>query len=438
MIGIVDGLDLKGAKIQIGEVQLYDARIWDYGEGNLLDVYSPHAYRGKMEPYTPMASSALLKLVDASHEYKGRYGNVSEQFVRHSARAVIAVHALDPHAAQEAGAMRINQALDVLTRASLGRRMHDTKPQLELLPFFFVVQPGEQHITQIRDQHRPELSQLNAEEKKLARDAQMYHPLLRRPEAARSEIEQGALRAMHWLARGYWEPYQSDQFVNYWIALEQLLVESHNKFKDIEDRLPRLVATWDKTDLGQQLLRKWKQLIKEINQAPAIKAQLDADPRVTDWEVNALVLIQHISLLEQADPAQTLKHLPEVKQLVDPTALTSAKVQQQANIKYTAQLLNRRRNVIVHEGLSYSPDMTYYLQELWTLANAAVDLVVQRVVPHLGTYRTIDQVIQTYDTPWCNDKGTLGLQLSRHDHPNQAERVMSRCVACARSSTSKI
>lgn len=401
VVGIVDGLDLKGGNLTMGQVQLYDARVWNYGEANLLDGFDLPAYRGNVERYAPAAQTALAQILSSSYEYKGRYGVISNQLVRHSGRATTTVQAYDPKMAQELATIVLNQTLDVLTWCYTGRKNTDIGSKFEMLPFYVVTNTAERSFNRLTARDSPMLTLLDAQDKNLAKFARFYDPLLSQPETARTQVEQAAIQSFHWLAKGRWETFQADQFLNYWIALEQLLVQTgEGKLEGVERRLPSLVSTWDRTELGQQILSSCRELTEEIQTHQDIQTQLDANPSFSNWQTSRLVLLQNLILLEQIDTAQKLTHLPKLRAMLDPNKITDAKNELQEKMRYQISLFNRRRNLIVHEGYSYSPDMTYYTEALWEFARFACTSVAGRVCANVGQFQTIDDVIATYDTPW--------------------------------------
>jgi len=401
VVGIVDGLDLKGGNLTMGQVQLYDARVWDYGEANLLDGFDLPAYRGNVERYAPAAQTALAQILSSSYEYRGRYGVISNQLVRHSGRATTTVQAYDPKMAQELATIEMSRTLDILTWCYTGRKNTDIGSKFEMLPFYVVINTAARSFNQLTARDSPMLTLLDAQDKNLAKFAQSYDTLLSQPETARTQVEQATIRSLHWLAKGYWETYQADQFLNYWIALEQLLVETRRgKIQAVKRRLPSLASTWDRTELGQQVLSSCRELIEEIQTHQDIQTQLDANPSFSNWQTSRLVLLQNLILLEQIDTAQKLTHLPKLRAMLDPNKITDAKNELQEKMRYQISLFNRRRNLIVHEGYSYSPDMTYYTEALWEFARFACTSVAGRVCANVGQFQTIDDVIATYDTPW--------------------------------------
>jgi hypothetical protein len=402
VIGIVNGLDLEGENFTVGPIRLFDARSWDYGEANLLDTIHPHAYRGAVEPYASLPPTGLNQILLSSAEYKGFYGSVSWQLVRHGARALTTVHAYDHNMAQELARIKMNQVLDTLTWAYRGRRKDDTGSRLEMLPNYVVIDVKGQSFTQVSGRDSPRLTLLKADENELARYASVYDTLLSQSGSQRTQVEQAAVRAYHWLAKGYWETYKADRFLNYWIALEQLFVQpgERSKLVSISKRLPKLVCTWDRTALGQEILTAWQQLVGEIRSHEDIQAQVDADPNLSEWRENALVVLLNLPLLGRNDPGHRLASLSKLQTLFDPSQLTAAKIQLQEKTRYKIGLLYRRRNVIVHEGYSYSPDMGHFTDTLWELARFAIERVTSRICADIGKHHTIDDVIATYDTPW--------------------------------------
>lgn len=401
VVGIVDGLDLKGGNLTMGQVQLYDARVWDYGEANLLDGFDLPAYRGNVERYAPAAQTALAQILSSSYEYKGRYGVISNQLVRHSGRVTTTVQAYDPKMAQELATIEMSRTLDILTWCYTGRKNTDTGSKFEMLPFYVVTNTAERSSTRLTARDSPMLTLLDAQDKNLAKFARFYDPLLSQLETARTPVEQAAIQSFHWLAKGRWETFQADQFLNYWIALEQLLVQTgEGKLEGVQRRLPSLVSTWDRTELGQQILSSCRELTEEIQTHQDIQTQLDANPSFSNWQTSRLVLLQNLILLEQIDTAQKLTHLPKLRAILDPNKITDAENELQEKMRYQISLFNRRRNLIVHEGYSYSPDMTYYTEALWEFARFACTSVAGRVCANVGQFQTIDDVIATYDTPW--------------------------------------
>ncbi len=402
VIGIVDGLDLQGKNLTMGKVRLYDARVWDYGEANLLDGLDLFAYRGKVEPYTPTPQTHLVQYLHSSYEYKGRYGTNSNQLIRHSARATTTVQTYDPKMAQELATIEMNQTLDTLTWVYTKKKRTDTtSSKFELLPSYVVINAREQTFHSSTSRDSPQLTQLNAQNENLAEFMQVYDPLFSLAEASRTQVEQSTLKALHWLAKGYWEIYPPNEFLNYWIALEQLLVQTgEGKLVGVRKRLPSLVSTWDRTEFGQQILKSCQELIDEIKTHQDIQTQLNAELNFANWQTNKTVLLQNLDLLEQMDTSKKLLQLLKLKTIFDPNQIINAKDKAQEKTRYQIGLLNDRRNLIVHEGYSYSPDMVYYTEILWSFARFAYGRVTDCICADIGKFKTIDDVIATYDTPW--------------------------------------
>jgi hypothetical protein len=399
--GIVDGLDLKGRTIQIGTVRLYDARVWDYGEANNLDTYDFHAYRGDVERYAPLASSPLTQILNASSEYKGLYGHASNEFVRHSARATVTVEAFDSRMAQELAMIEMQQVLDTLIWSQTRGRESGLGHKFELLPPYAVIVANRQSMQIITDDGYPRLATLNVEGDQFEQIARTYHKLLGLPLASQTPVETAVLRALHWLSRGYWETYPPDKFLNYWIAIEQLLVQpGQSKLGGVQSRLPELVATWFHNNEGQEVLNAWRELLKEIEKNPHLKQQIEADVILVDWNISAAVLLRNLSTVEQMDTTQVLSSIARLKTLMDKARITAIQIDQQEKLRYKIELLNRRRNMIVHEGFSYSTDIKHFTGALWEVSNRAVTRVLDRIGAKPGHYQTVDDVIQDYQIPF--------------------------------------
>ena len=399
--GIVDGLDLQGKTVRIGEVQLYDGRVWDYGEGNLLDTFDLPAYRGYVERYAPLASSPLTSILDASVGYNGVYGRASDQFVRHSARATVTIPAVDPKMAQQLAQIEMQQVLDVMTWSQTKSKESDFGPKFEMLPYYAVVVSDRQSTQITSDDAAPKLIALKVEGDEFERVAQTYHKLFTIPAISQTPVEVSALRALHWLGRGYWEKYPPDRFLNYWIAVEQLLVQpGQSKLGGVQSRLPDLVATWYHNSEGQEVLKAWRALLTEIENNPGLKQQIETSSTLVDWNASAAVLLRNLPALEQIDTNQALTSIGPLKALMDSAKITAVQLEEQEKLRYKIELLNRRRNRIVHDGFSYSTDMHYFTEALWNIVNRGVNRVLDRVGAKPGHFQTVDDVIRDYQIPF--------------------------------------
>lgn len=399
--GIVDGLDLNGATIQIGAVRLYDSRVWDYGEAKNLDTYDPHAYRGSVERYAPMASSPLRQILGDSYEYKGFYGSPTNHFVRHGARAMVTVEAIDARMARDRAQIEMQQVLDTLTWSQTRRHGSGIGHKFELLPTFSVVTGTRQTFHILAEDDSPRLSLLTANGDEFTETAKSYHRLLQIPLSAQTPVEQALLRALHWLSRGYWETYLPDKFINYWIAVEQLLVQpGQSKLGGVQSRLPQLVATWFQSHEGQEVLAEWRTLLREIEQNLPLKQLIEADVTLVDRNLNAAVLLSNLTTVEQLDTTQTLSSTARLRLLMDKMKITAIQIAEQEKLRYKIELLNRMRNTIVHEGTSYRTDLKFYAGALWDVCDLAVIRVLGRVGAKPGHYLTVDDIITDYAIPF--------------------------------------
>ncbi len=401
VIGIVDGLDLEGTNIEIGNVRFYDSRIWSYGEGTWLDMHSPHAYRGKMEQYNDLYTSNITKILSQSQEYKGFYGNITDKLVKHGARFMVTIQASDEYVAREKALIQAQKMLELLMWIFRDHPAKGYGTKLSIVPFTLVISENMENIKKISDKNVPAITLLGAKEQQLSKYINFYQNILAISEEKRTRVENAVIRAIHWYIQAYWSENSTDGYLKYWIALEQLFVEMEpEKLKTIQDKLPQLVSTWEQTNQGKLILKSWKELIKAINQHSNIKSALDIHPGLNNWETHVLVIINNISILESVDNKNQINILPLFKSLLDDKIIIDQNNENRDNIKYVLNILNKRRNAIVHEGYDYDTDMGYYIQILKKHIDKAIDRAIGRIIYNTGKYQAIMDIALTYNTPW--------------------------------------
>lgn len=400
VIGIVDGLDLASKSLQLGTVRIYDARTWEYGESSALDHVVPATYRGVAERYAPTDWTTLEQIVGGARTQTAPTEQVRDHYVRHSARAMVVVDAADETMARDKAAIEMQGVLDIVTFAHTERREGRSNVRLSLLPAFAVVTPTNIRTFIGGDTLREGI--LTSDTSSFTNLVASYHTFLNRPSTTYTPLELSVIRAIHWLARGQWETYLPDRLLNYWIAIEQLLVlpAEKNKGEGVRNRLSKLVAPWYANGPGQAVLKQWRELVQEIKRHPLVCEQLDADIAFALWRTSASVLLGRIDQLMILDTARTFQAPQSLKQLMDRDRIVQLHDQRQADVAYRTELIYAQRNKIVHEGSTYRTDLKWYTAALWDDAETAVDRVLERVIALPGHFMSIDDVIAAHAIPF--------------------------------------
>lgn len=395
VIGIVDGLDLAGKSLQLGTVRLYDARTWEYGESNTLDSVAPSTYRGSAERYGDMDWSTLEQVLGGIQAH----ANQTFPMVRHSARALVVVDAADEGMARDRAEIAMQAALDMLTFAYAAHREDRRHARLTILRSFTVTTPTSSRTFINNDPL--DAGTLTADDASFTKLVATYHILLNRPLPAQTPLEQAVLRTVHWLARGYWEIYLPDRLLNYWIAIEQLLVlPEDKKGAGVRERLPQLVAPWFANTAGQAVVNKWRELVQEIERYAPVRDQLDANATFAQWRTVGSVLLGRIDHLITLDTTQMLQSPRALKALMDRDQIIALQTRQTDDVKYRVDLLYAQRNKIAHEGASYRTDLEWYTAALWGDAHTVVVRILDRVVAQPGHFMSITDVIADQAIPF--------------------------------------
>ena len=404
VITIVGGLDCAQQTTRLGEVVIYDARIWDEGEYGLLDMFNPPDFPGHTENYghIPRTGTTFLEGWGLSSAW-GLGVNPEGEYVRHSARACVSVEAFDPQSAAEKARAKIAGTLSIMSYQVGSPR---TGSALQLSPHSVCISEDGRTVHAVLPKritpHEEVLAHSEGSRCDMLKCAESYAPLLAVPPVRQTDIHARLLTAYYWYHRGVWEDNPVERFMDFWIGLEQLLLREYEpQAAELPDRLASILATWGESSHGRAILRAWNELTEAIERRPSLVSKLDAESECNGWRDDAHILL--------GNPQEIASHIGDnwletqllsLLQGVDSGRLRMQREDLHERVLLKALLLLRRRNDIAHSGVSFTPDMCFYAEEVGECVRTAILKIAIVVVPRPGQCDTIVEVVEQWKRPW--------------------------------------
>lgn len=387
VFSLIGGCDLNHKVYRIGDVTFYDARTWDFGEGNQFDLN----YNIK---------------ISMDRDFKTVYSEPYESFEsngktytrkRNSARAYVDIPPVDYDASVMKAHNMIRRALDPLVFA-FGNRNRGFRP---LVPINFQIlnldtkRIGHQ-IGPSLETHE-ELLHIKEENEKIF---SFYDQLL----TSKTELKESILRSLAWFHRGYWEDLPHEKFVSYWIGLEQLITSTtdgqsiRNKLLEI---IPKLVVTWKEVEgVAYSLFIYLRGIINEIKKNPELKPKINQNTAFKNWERHPSILLEDLNYLRsifapESNAFQIVQAIEKYLPSNEIVALQNTIRLLQENMKMEIAMLYAKRNQIIHEGLTYDPVVELFCNTLESIFTTTLHRVLQH-----NYVDNLEQIIYESNRPY--------------------------------------
>lgn len=402
----VGGIDLEGypegSVLRVGNVSLYDPGVYDFGEGRWWFL---------------------------EKEASGPY-----------VVARTKVEADGPVAAERAGRRALADALNVLTFAYSHPPRNIGGLKGEVLAGVYVYKTDgsqSQYRPRLRGSRAPVV--VRARERDIGRFADAYRELLAsgHDEGKPGEIRPGFLRAVHWYARGYWEPDPLQRFLTHWIGLEHLFVEGAGSKKALVDEVPKLTVSWRELRGMMFTGMTLRELVRAVQGVAPLKTAADACPDLEGWDDDARVLldpakVKLLALLasehDSALAERLRRFVEELCELAQDHETVAQDVEwQREQESFKLVVLNSARNRIVHEARREQPDIEAYADKIErVLADVLVKLVADAVEedPENGF---VKQLAMRYDEqPWLEGRQGMPVTEEGIERLQRAKRAIMR------------
>jgi hypothetical protein len=354
---LIGELDCEGRVFQVGKVIFYDARKWDFGESYNFDTFhNPRAALG-VDLKTNSISYQTYKNKDRASEAK-----------RNSARAFVDVLANDASIAINSALILVRDSLDTFVFASSPGKSEigGFRPQLPSYYEAIDLQTSSGLVT-MKSVRSSEMLHIDSEYERIVG---YYDSLLNSNFRLRNPL----VRSLTWFHKGYWEPIYYAKFISYWVALEQLIIAASGrsaKKTTLINLVPKLSGTWRKSSAAWIINQFLQEIITRLKSDSSVSNLLSSTPKLSSWESEPAIIVENIhkikalcSMIQGDTPAKTSMDnfsnwlTPRMTKAIRKNIATVRKIE-----KFKMANLNQRRNLLAHEGVTYSLEL-----EIMTLA----------------------------------------------------------------------
>lgn len=229
--------------------------------------------------------------------------------------------------------------------------------------------------------------------------------------AGLNDLQNKLLHAWHWYNKGRWQPDATETIIYYWIGLEHLFGESDTR---LFEPMSRLGVTWSTVyGAGWYFLeRHLRDVIKMIEEDEIVKAIVETDSELTDWNKDLRVLLNHqkVAHLLTVIPNDktSIKSYVEsyrdyLQKFVDAKDDTLSEVEQRrSEYRFKLFLLKDLRNRMAHQALYYRPDIVFYAEELQEIFENLLGKIadVGLIIP--PPHATVSDYIDSYEQFWVS------------------------------------
>ena len=386
---LLGDIDCRSRVLRIGEVTIYDARQWYFGETEAFDLdYDPKGAVGEN-----------FKTLYFSYEtWKGESRDI--ELRRNSARAYVEVKATDAYTAARNAEIRLNQVLDSLVFTFSSRnKVAGFKPQLPRAVEVTDLQSGNASY-QFSSRKISKMLEIDRENDKII---EYYDKLA---STSKIQFKDPIMRALSLFRSGYWDISTSSQFRNYWIALEQL-IDSVPKTKPlakakiidiITDRVPRLTITWQRAPDNYSINGMLGSVKMEIQNNHQLSVQLSRNPKLSKWKDDPVAIIENTQYLSRRIKNEHIKsNLLELEELFTGKKrrrLRNRVVALRDGEELRIGILYAMRNRLTHEGITYFEAEKIYIHNMETLL---ID-VLEAFLSHIDA-ENLDDLITRHNRP---------------------------------------
>jgi hypothetical protein len=350
---VLGRLDLNGKYIDMidqstgNTITLYDGRKWYFGESDSMDKFtsirtvSGDDYKSEFDTYMTIKSNS------GTIEYK-----------RNSARAYIDIKSRDRLLASKEAFVILKKKLSNLVFAfAKDSQTEKFRPQLTTR---FESLTEDNKKTNYHESFPPPTGILAINSKR-QEFVERYEMLL----ASSLVRHKQFVQALTWFEDGFWSTNNHAKFASYWIALEQLIISYNGdkKGEALAEYIPKLIITWRDVPQAYVIGRYLDEIYSYIEGADELKKNLELDSILKDWKKNDYIILENLEKLKQLGEGSALEQ--SIANLT--TWLT---VQKKDDITKTVRLLQGKkkfeiaafysiRNLIIHEGATYTAELEY-------------------------------------------------------------------------------
>ena len=379
---LLGGLDCDGKCFQIGDVTFYDARIWDFGEDTIFD-------------------QTMGSKISISENLRTKYGDLynvvgSNSAKRNSARAMVDVVAYDSKSAINQAEIKIQNAANSLVYASTAFVERGFKPQIPA-DYVLIFNNGESAQT-VRGPRRQDHGFLVIDDKYFE-ISKFYNSLISEPP---TKLNNSLIQALEWYNRGHWSEIAHQKFVLLWIALEQLISGSlyvkNTNPRDPLKHITRLIVNWRSNGYNFGLLQQLQAMMKVILDEPRLQAQLDSNPKLKGWRQNNGIVLENLKDVAQLTNSSVRRYASSISKELTPMYIEGSEHYIKVIRKHTlfkVDLLNLKRNSLVHREITYSGELTVMSIELEKIL---VDVI--RTLMQFRDKRKLSKIIDEINRPF--------------------------------------
>ena len=389
---LIGGLNCNCRAFSLGGVNFYDARKWEFGEGEALDM-----------GYDAFLSSDRRFLSDFEIYRKTSLndGKFLER-KRNSGRAYVDVLSTDQGKAIEGTVNMIREALSTLVYASSAHDRHGGFQPL--LPTHYAVLQKDGHSSTMGSDNIPKKLEINEDYDRLIK---LYDKFLTEKNTS---YDESILKSFTWFQKGKRENIPHEKFLAYWIAIEQLILTNteqktfvsgiliRGQKKRLFHHIPRLSVTWNDSKEYWIIHRYLQKLTPMITQRSAVGKYMHNDSERRRWKENPAILLENLSQLKIMSGKKQLRQT--AKELQDYlseniSSIISERTLKLQNQKFKVARLYEKRNLIVHEGFINDDELVLMTRSLERLLIGVISPILE-----FREGRTIDQIIKEINRPY--------------------------------------
>jgi hypothetical protein len=369
------GLDLEGRFSTIGHADVYDSRVYDFGEdGRDMPTASEGGGKACARILVRAVSNAQAQLDAIRTLYV-----MLDTLVFVSASSRLSPFAFNP---------RVGVSVDVKD-LSTGDWTGEWRP------------------------YRGTFSTTFTADDDFMRVAHHYDDLLNweaanRLSAPQSHISAAFFRALDSYRKGRWATDAANAFLFEWFGMEGLFDDSTALFRDA----PRLHTTWFDIDPPRwlSLYREREELVREIIVIDALRVRLDADPDLIGWDRDNRVLLQpskvsrarkYIPRRESALRQQFAAYSRMLHRAIgQPQMLRRIVENAQNSYRFRLHYLYALRNAMVHEAALPAPQTEIYAEALDAMFYTLLAKIANVLLNLPGARNTIVDVTEWHQQPF--------------------------------------
>ena len=361
---LLGNLDCAQKYFQIGDVTIYDARTWDFGENTTFDRTIGFGINISEDLRTKYGDP------DDAHD-----GNLS---MRNSARAVVDVMAYDYKSAINQAETIVQKSLNSLAYASTAfAKYSGFKPEI---PAKYMVILNDGESIKVETKRRQDHSFLVIDDEYLEISKFHSNLILEPP----TKLNNSLIRALEWYNRGHWSETSHQKFIQLWVALEQLIRGSlyvkDTKSNTLLKYIARLIVTWRDTNYTYSLLQRLRAMMEIIRDEPKLQAQLDSNPKLAGWRQNNGIILENLNDVALLVNSNVSNYADSISKELTPTYIEDVEYIIKIVRKHTlfkVDLLRLKRNSLVHRGITYSEELSVMSSELEKILINVIRALIQ-------------------------------------------------------------